>query len=85
MEESFPICRKGPRVPTEEEEELLKRQKALKEHIRQLKAELVTTQDQARKQEIQAILGSLKEQWDELELRKEEARTRRMRLLGYED
>jgi predicted RNase H-like nuclease (RuvC/YqgF family) len=75
----------GPKVPTREEEEILAQMMRLKQEVRALKQEISSVKDPTKKEELRARLDNLRAQWSELEQKKEEARIRRMRLLGYED
>jgi len=74
----------GPKIPTEEEEEVLAQMRKLKEELRSLKERLSNTVDPVERQGLLARTQQLKCQWNELEKKKEEARIRRMRLLGYD-
>lgn len=85
MEFRFPICGSRPKVPTEEEEEILSKLRALKHQIRGLKESLKSASDEGEVKRLTQELEVLRVTWNTLQAEKEKARENRMRLLGYND
>lgn len=85
MDFRFPIYGDRPKVPTEEEEAILHRLRALKHEIRAIKESLRSASDEGQKMKLSCELEVLRNEWDTLQAEKEKARENRMRLLGYYD
>lgn len=85
MDFKFPICGSRPKVPTEEEEEILAKLRALKKQIRGLKESLGSASDEEEVKRLTHELEALRSIWNTLQAEKEKARENRMRLLGYND
>lgn len=81
--ERLPMCENRPKVPSDEEEKILSRLRELKEKAKDAKNALKTSKDEGTRQKILVTLQGLKEDWEQLQRELEEARKRRMKLLGY--